>query len=138
MDFIDLLHREFLFYGVDGHLFKLDDSVFEVREDPDDGHRSWLDTIEVVDHSNGIFFRYPVAIVEVKPDFNYTGYKLVDDEGHEWLSFGTDESEESYPKFHFLYLPKPPSNKSKAAPKTKRIHDHDINSIDRLFDPRES
>lgn len=137
MDFRDLVGHEFFFYGVDGQRFKLDGLIFEVQEDPMDGYRSYLGTIEV-EEGEGVFFRDPVAIVEVKHDLLYNGFKLVDDEHHEWLSFGTDNAEDYYPCFHFLYTPKPPSNKSKATPKTKRIHDHDINTIDRLFDPRES
>jgi len=90
------------FYGVDNNYFKLGSIVFEVLEDPDDGYRSYLDSIPRVNY-NGIFHKRPLANVRYSSS-TYMHY-LTDESGHVWLAFGTDMNEELYPLFVFTYDP---------------------------------
>lgn len=105
----DLVGKEFAFYGVDNECFKLGDQVFEVLENEDDGYRSYLGSVEVVDREGLIFFRQPLATVTVEEfdDGSNEGYRLVDTaDGHVWLSFGTDYYDDYYPMFRFEYQPR--------------------------------
>lgn len=45
MEFYNLIGKTFKFYGVDGYCFKLGKTVWEAIENPDDGYRSYLDSI---------------------------------------------------------------------------------------------
>lgn len=92
------------FYGVDNNFFKLGKKVYEAIEDPDDDYRSYLGSIEASDRKDLIFFKQPVAKVEVIVSVG--GYRLVDDSGHIWLDIGTDYSDDYYPCFFFTYYPK--------------------------------
>lgn len=111
----------FDFYGVDDRRFKLGGHVFEAIEDPNDGYRSYLQSIEVDPVSpNGtksIFFAEPVATVRVRwakgrhlhEIGQFTGFYLEDVvDGHIWLVVGTDYSDDYYPCFTFGYKPKAP------------------------------
>lgn len=144
MEFSELVGDEFLFYGVDNQFFKIDDTIWEVQEDPNDGYRSMLGTIEVCNNKakNKLFFREPIAIVRVEEDPEIEGFRLRDtDHEHTWLQFGTDESESYYPCFRFNYTPMKVPQKKLQSLKNKakaKIHDHDIHPFDRLFDPRTS
>jgi hypothetical protein len=96
----------FEFYGVYNTKFKLGDTVFEALEDPGDGYRSYLSSIELINHK-GIFYKRPFALVKVQ-DYE-DGIKLVDNTGHVWLKIYTDYSDDYYPSFIFEYkLPKTP------------------------------
>lgn len=136
MTYEDLAGREFLFYGVDAHLFKIDDQVFEVLEDPNDGLRSYLGELVERERGSGLFFREPVAIVTCRRDRSdyCDGWSFWDDEHqHEWLRFGTDNSDDCYPLFYFRYEPLKnytPRNRPPLAYK-------EPHPIDRLFDERE-
>lgn len=109
--FVDLKadnFTEYDFYGVDGNYFKLDDIVFEVVEDEDDGYRSAMEGVRIVTDKRVveeklIFFDKMICKVVIKDDDEYDGYKLVDDSGHIWLRFGTDSSDSYYPCFMFVY-----------------------------------
>ena len=105
----ELLGKRFGFYGVDNNCFKLGRKVYEAIEDEDDGYRSYLHSIEVV-KVDGIFFKKPLAYVEVKStgDGDYfEGYWLEDTkDGHVWLRVGTDNADDYYPYFVFEYQPK--------------------------------
>lgn len=111
MLFDDTVGHEFLFYGVDNYMFKLDNHIWEVIEDPEDGYRSSLGPVEARHENdkkvNRIFFREPIAIVSVVEDSEVgTGYALIDCEiEHTWLKFGTDNTENYYPCFYFNYTP---------------------------------
>lgn len=114
------------YYGADAgdHTFKVDDIVFKVLEDPDDGYRSHLGAIDYTQAHDSIFFRTPVARVMIEtydsghdPDESQDeddpfggvkqGYRLVDvDDGHVWLEFGTDNYDDYYPYFVFRHQPK--------------------------------
>lgn len=111
------------YYGADGgeHEFKIDSVVFKVVEDPDDGYRSHLGTIEYSDESKGIFFGTPIAQVKIEtydgpdndPDLGSWrvnhGYRLVDIvDDHIWLEFGTHNYDDYYPCFIFRHHPKAP------------------------------
>ena len=120
------------YYGADtgDHTFKVDDIVFKVLEDPDDGYRSHLGTIDYTREHNSIFFKTPVAKVmietydskhdpdEPRDDDSFSGvkqgYRLVDvDDGHVWLEFGTDNYDDYYPMFMFRHHPKESPNESR-------------------------
>ena len=108
------------YYGSDdaAHEFKLDDIIFRVLEDPDDGYRSHLGVIEYGDQSNAIFFRTSLGRVRIETyagdvddghgnSQNNQGYRLVDVvDGHVWLEFGTDNTDDYYPYFVFRHTPK--------------------------------
>jgi hypothetical protein len=118
MEFSEVEGKEFPFYGIDGYSFKLGDMVFEALEDPCDGYRSYLGSIEVVERT-GIFFPNPIATVKIVPydsEYKYDstrsniGHKLVDvEDGHVWLEVGTDAYDDWYPCFAFRYQPKSPA-----------------------------
>ena len=142
MEFDNLIGQEFLFYGVDNHMFKINDTIWEALEDPSDGYRSYLGSIEVTT-KNGIFFREPIAIVKLEkddtPQASYSigcnGYKLIDvDYEHTWLVFGTDNTDDYYPTFYFNYTPR-----QEPKPKNKPVQGKTIVSdpFDRLFENRE-
>lgn len=110
MNFDNLVDNEdtYQFYGVCSNEFKLNETVFEAVEDPDDGYRSYLGSVEVID-SDGIFFSQPlstVKIVSFDEKFDY-GYRLIDaEDGHIWLEIGTGDYNDYYPYFIFYYKPK--------------------------------
>ncbi len=102
-----LLNKVFYFYGVFNHKFKIDELVFEVLEDPDDGYRSHLGAIVLVDDKSK-FQRKPIAEVTMVYEETQTSrfYKLVDiNQGHVWLKIGTDYIDDYYPYFVFKYTP---------------------------------
>ena len=117
--FLALVGGTFDYYGADGgdHTFKIDGVVFKVLEDPDDGYRSHLGTIDYTDQHSSIFFSTPVAQVKIElydcrssDDYQETknqGYRLVDiTDGHVWLEFGTHNYDDYYPMFIFRHFPK--------------------------------
>jgi hypothetical protein len=102
-------NKTYTFYGICGNQFKLNDTIFEAIEDPNDGYRSCLETIKVA-NSDGIFSRNALAIVKIEEvedggeDSSFSGYILVDiDTEHRWLFVGTDSSDSYYPYFVFQY-----------------------------------
>ena len=114
MKFTDLynLDKPLSFYGVHSHKFKLGDVVFEAIEDPDDGYRSYLESV-VLSKPTGIFSKQPLTQVYVFPS-NYDGddydegnsFDLIDaNTGHVWLSCYTEHTDDYYPMFCFNYTP---------------------------------
>lgn len=109
--FDSLIGGTYLFYGVDGHTFKLGNSIYEAVEDADDGYRSYLGSIEMMDTSKCTFQRYPFAVVRIEhcdnsDDLNnyFQGYRFVDIKTkHCWLEIGTDHADDYYPFFVFDY-----------------------------------
>jgi hypothetical protein len=108
-----------LFFGVDGYRFKLGAQVFEAVEDPNDGYRSYLGSIEVRDEEPGIFFSRPldtaraVAVEEVSDGDGwrraFRGWALTSCiDGHRWLLVGTYNADDYYPTFCFEYTPRRP------------------------------
>lgn len=105
MHFNDLLDTNipFEFYGVNLNKFKLGTIVFEAIEDPNDGYRSYLESVEL-SSSPAIFSKRPLAIVTVKTYED--GFTLVDQKtNHVWLSVYTDALDDYYPYFTFSYSP---------------------------------
>ena len=105
------------FYGAESQAFKVDGVVFEVLEDPDDGYRSHMAGVLARSEKDYNFYSKPFATVrlekiDVEERDDYTcermhGYKLVDnDDGHVWLTFGTEWYDDYYPMFRFEYTPK--------------------------------
>jgi hypothetical protein len=110
-DFDAIVGTEQDFYGASENQFKLGDTVWEAVEDPDDGYRSYLGSIKVVD-SKAIFFSQPLDRVKVSKVFatkshnDFDGFELVGTDGHLWLAFGTEENSDYYPCFIFDYQPR--------------------------------
>jgi|1_EtaG_2_1085319.scaffolds.fasta_scaffold39633_3 hypothetical protein len=126
--FQNLTGLELDYYGADAgdHTFKVDDIVFKVLEDPNDGYRSCLGTIDYTGEHNSIFFGTAIARVRIEtydsadegayaereddyePRYGVCqGYRLVDvADGHVWLEFGTDNYDDYYPCFIFRHRPK--------------------------------
>lgn len=107
------------YFGADdaAHEFKVDGIIFKVLEDPNDGYRSCLGVIEYGEESDAIFFRKGLARVRIETyegrNVDYSsgdqGYQLVDvEDGHVWLEFGTDNTDDYYPMFIFRHTPKEP------------------------------
>ena len=105
------------YYGADAgdNTFKVDDVVFKVLEDPMDGYRSYLGAIEYTSKHNSTFFARPIARVRIETyegrNAEYSqgdqGYRLIDlADGHVWLEFGTDNTDDYYPYFVFRHFPK--------------------------------
>lgn len=103
--FEDFIGKEVEFYGVDNCCFKIDRIVFEAMEDPDDGYRSYLGSIEIRNPVGMIFFRQALAKVIVEFDGDHYTFRDVED-NHIWLDFGTDDYDDYYPYFVFNYQPK--------------------------------
>jgi len=103
--FQDLVDKKVKFYGVCDTCFKINNTIFQAVEDPADGYRSYLGSVELEsDVKNLIFFRKSIVDVTIKD--SYIGYQFVDDSGHCWLQFGTEAANDYYPYFVFRYTPK--------------------------------
>ena len=105
------------FYGAESQAFKVDGVVFEVLEDPDDGYRSHMAGVLARSDRDYNFYDKPFARVQMKKisDDDWEkgaiekmhGYQLVDvEDGHVWLTFGTEWYDDYYPMFRFEYKPK--------------------------------
>ena len=123
--FMALAGMDLDYYGADAasHIFNIDGIIFEVLEDPDDGYRSHLGPIEYSGIHSSIFFKTPIATVQIeefKEEYSNDngakstwspqldqGYRLVDIiDGHIWLEFGTGNYDDYYPYFMFRHTPK--------------------------------
>jgi len=113
--FLALVGSEVDYYGADegDNAFKVDEVVFKALEDPDDGYRSYLGTINYSEDHNSIFFRAPIARVRIEAfdcedgSRDDRGYRFVDvEDGHVWLEFGTKDYNDYYPYFIFRHSPK--------------------------------
>ena len=120
--FMALFGVDLDYYGADsaGGTFKIDDVVFRVLEDPDDGYRSHLGVIDYSNEHSSIFFEQPIAKVRIE-EFDdggneaeaewarsaSNGYRLVDViDKHIWLEFGTGNYDDYYPYFMFRHYPR--------------------------------
>lgn len=121
--FRSLVGHEYDFYGVDNNVLCIGIDgkkiALEAMENPDDGYRSYLDTVSV-SLKEHIFFGTSLArvILEEAPSNlpghdassckrDFEGYQLRDaSDDHIWLLFGTDNTDEYYPCFTFRYEPK--------------------------------
>lgn len=110
MQFQDMIAGTHKFYGVDNNCFKIGFHTFEAVENADDGYRSFMDCVALKTDNELIFFGHSIANIriEVLSD-DVKIYRFVDtDDGHIWLAFGTDHTDDYYPYFVFQYNPKPP------------------------------
>lgn len=108
------------YFGADAatYEFKLDGIIFKVLEDPNDGYRSMLGVIEYGEQSDSIFFREALGKIRIetyedmsRDEYNSgcQGYRFVDiEDGHVWLEFGTDNTDDYYPYMIFRHMPKEP------------------------------
>lgn len=95
--------KVFDFYGVWSNCFKLNDLVFEAVEDPDDGYRSYLGSIQLADANNLQFPNFPICQVKIIEN-NYEGFDLVELKSNRAiLEVGTDRFDDYYPCFLFRY-----------------------------------
>lgn len=116
-------NKAFDFYGAHSNMFKLNTLVLEALEDPNDGYRSYFDSVVITTEEKNRptgFFDKPIAKVKLEKieeeifEINnyggrgiFSGWKLVDIvDKHVWLKFGTDYSTDYYPCFVFQYEPK--------------------------------
>lgn len=116
--FLNLSGTVLDYYGADSgdHTFKIDDVVFKVLEDPEDGYRSMLGSVVYTGTHSSIFFRDVIAQVRIESfsvdeelgdgdsDYyrarSFKGYRHIDvEDGHVWLELGTDHSDDYYPHF---------------------------------------
>lgn len=107
--------KKYELFGVDGNCFKIGDRVLEATEDPSDGYRSYLGSIEVKDPTGLIFFGKPIARVQIiaertrgRGDYadGFDGYFFRDADGWDWLIIGTNNCSDWYPSFHFEWRPR--------------------------------
>lgn len=108
MNFDDFFKDKwFGFCGVCHNCFKLDDKVFEAIEDPCDGYRSYLGTIQLNSGEGLTFFDAPIVQVRIKERNGHDseGFVLEDETGHVWLEVGTNYVDDYYPTFVFYYTP---------------------------------
>ncbi len=96
-----------LYYHNKFNEFQLGRMIFKVLEDEDDGYRSSLDSVNIVTTSAPL--RQKLAEIEIK--YLHTNdsdlYQLIDTEdGHKWLEFGTNNTDDYYPCFIFNSYPK--------------------------------
>jgi hypothetical protein len=88
--------------------FQLNDLLFEVLEDENDGWRSSLGEVEVTSSDN--FHPELLGVVKVTEvdDGYFKGFNLIDvKDGHVWFKFGTDNYGDWYPCFTFEFNPHP-------------------------------
>jgi hypothetical protein len=111
--FVSMIGGKYDFYGMDHNAVKLNDMIFEILEDPDDGYRSFLGAVRIADKdSNYTFFRTPIAKVEIKSiDVteldHFQGYHFIGiKDNHKWGEIGTMYIDDYYPSFVFNYSPK--------------------------------
>ncbi len=101
-----------LYYNNHSNQFQLGDVLFEVIEDENDGYRSSMDEVRIVDMNAKRIPGDFLGIVEIRScsgGDNFSGYELVDkSDNHQWLQFGTDNADDYYPTFRFLFTPKEP------------------------------
>jgi hypothetical protein len=107
--FDDMIGTEVKFYGVNCNCFKIGKQVFEAIEDESDGYRSYLQSVEIT-KDELVFPRRMlswVKILEWEDDYDGNYYKFTDvKDGHVWLRFGTNTTDDYYPWFYFEYQPK--------------------------------
>jgi hypothetical protein len=99
-----------LYYYNEMNKFQLGSVVFEVLEDEQDGYRSTMGLVKVVDtNAQRVPGNYMGGVKIVKHSLSdFDGYNIVDEnDGHVWLTFGTTDIDDYYPCFTFNFYPKP-------------------------------
>ena len=104
INFEQFVGKKTNFYVIENNKFKITEGVFEVIEDPDDGYRSSLEGVQLLDYKDIVGCFGILAQVEICQD-NEDNFLLRDNDGHVWLRFGTDYGDDYYPCFIFSYDP---------------------------------
>lgn len=82
--------------------FQLGSVIFRVVEDEQDGYRSSLDHVEIVNRNAPLGqFLDEIIIHE-----NGATYSLIGTNNHEWLRFGTNNWDDYCPMFIYIWTPK--------------------------------
>lgn len=92
-----------LYLSLDINTFQLGKVKFEVKEDENDGYRSAMDQVVIVDEN--INLKKSILIADVEIFTSEFGFCLADEKGYVWLDFGTDYSDSYYPHFIFNWNP---------------------------------
>jgi hypothetical protein len=99
-------HEARLYLSLDINTFILGTVKFEVLEDEQDGYRSSMDKVAILDDKVDI--RRQQFLAKVKVLSSDIGFQIVDaDDNHLWLEFGTEDTDSYYPLFVFRWTPKP-------------------------------
>ena len=95
-----------LYTCTDMNCFQLGSVKFEVIEDESDGYRSSMDTVVILT-TDAIKRDYlGEVIIEEINETDQRGFQLRDvEKDHIWLTFGTDNADDWYPCFMFLWTP---------------------------------
>lgn len=86
--------------------FQLGSVIFEVIEDENDGYRSAMEAVKIVNDNAPKKVLLAEVTIGKTSVINECIYTLIDSSGHEWLRFGTDNADDYYPSFHFNWSPK--------------------------------
>lgn len=87
--------------------FQLGSVIFEVMEDEEDGYRSSMQEVKIVnDMAPKGELLGQIQVIDMDTT-ELSGYALKDSDGHVWLEFGTNHSDDYYPYFVFNWTPKP-------------------------------
>lgn len=91
----------------DANCFQLGSVTFECIEDENDGYRSMMEEVKIKDTSASTGKNKFLALVTIGKEDGESSdiYKLTDDNGHVWLKFGTDHTDDYYPCFVFRWQP---------------------------------
>lgn len=100
-----------LYYNNKLNTFQLGDVEFEVMEDEEDGYRSSMREVQIINKSAprlaGGYLGTVLIIREDENSGNFDGYSLIDTiDHHAWITFGTDHSDIYYPCFVFKFNPR--------------------------------
>lgn len=96
-----------LYYCNDSYTFQLGTVKFEVVEDEQDGYRSSLKDVFIVDRSAKRTELLANIVIRNSSEID-EGYDLVDTEDdHVWITFGTDHADDYYPCFIFRFNARP-------------------------------
>ena len=118
--FISMVGGKYDFYGICHDAIKLNDMVFQILEDPDDGYRSYLGATRIADSENQYtFFSAPIAKIKIETTSKisqnelipegFRGYIITDcDDNHIWGLIGTGNTDDYYPYVVLDYRPKKP------------------------------
>lgn len=98
-----------LYYNNKSNQFQLGSVIFEVVEDEEDGYRSSMREVLILNQNAPRNPGEYLAGVKIESgDFgDFVGFQIVDEvDNHVWLQFGTDHSDSYYPFFVFSFTPK--------------------------------
>ena len=85
--------------------FQLNNTIYQVVEDEEDGYRSSLGYVDIIKHEKGSHFLDFVTIVH-DDNGNDDIYRIIGTNEHVWLEFGTDYYDDYYPCFVYRGYPK--------------------------------